>query len=47
VMFAIPRVVGWLAQWEEMLLDNEQKIARPRQIYTGQNERQYVPIDKR
>jgi citrate synthase len=47
VMFAIPRVVGWLAQWEEMLLDNEQKIARPRQIYTGQNERQYVPADKR
>jgi citrate synthase len=47
VMFAIPRVVGWLAQWEEMLLDNEQKIARPRQIYTGQQERQYVPADKR
>ena len=33
VMFAIPRVAGWLAQWEEMLLDKEQKIARPRQIY--------------
>ena len=47
VMFAIPRVVGWLAQWEEMLLDSEQKIARPRQIYTGQNERPYVPIEKR
>src|SRR2546427_6803506 len=35
VLFAIPRTVGWLAQWEEMLLDPEQKIARPRQIYTG------------
>jgi citrate synthase len=47
VMFAIPRVVGWLAQWEEMLHDGEQKIARPRQIYTGQDERAYVPIEKR
>jgi citrate synthase len=47
VMFAIPRVVGWLAQWEEMLLDNEQKIARPRQIYTGQQERPYAPIETR
>ncbi len=44
VMFAIPRTVGWLAQWEELLLDKEQKIARPRQIYTGQNER---PFPKR
>ncbi len=44
VMFAIPRTVGWLAQWEEMLLDKEQKIARPRQIYTGQDER---PFPKR
>jgi citrate synthase len=35
VLFAIPRTVGWLAQWEEMLMDPEQKIARPRQIYTG------------
>ena len=35
VLFAIPRTVGWMAQWEEMLLDPEQKIARPRQIYTG------------
>ena len=35
VLFAIPRTVGWLAQWEEMLQDPEQKIARPRQIYTG------------
>jgi citrate synthase len=47
VMFAIPRTVGWLAQWEEMLLDPEQKIARPRQIYIGRDERQYEPSDRR
>lgn len=47
VLFAIPRMSGWLAQWEEMLLDSEQKIARPRQIYTGYDERDYVPIEKR
>jgi citrate synthase len=47
VMFAIPRTVGWLAQWEEMLLDKEQKIARPRQIYVGQGEREFVPIADR
>src|SRR5450432_3446294 len=41
VLFAIPRTAGWLAQWEEMLLDKEQKIARPRQIYTGPGERPY------
>jgi citrate synthase len=41
VLFAIGRMPGWLAQWEEMLLDKEQKIARPRQIYTGPAERQY------
>ena len=41
VLFAIPRMAGWLAQWEEMLLDKEQKIARPRQIYTGHDERPY------
>ncbi|MGK2961773.1 MAG: citrate synthase [Gemmatimonadaceae bacterium] len=41
VLFAIARTSGWLAQWEEMLLDKEQKIARPRQIYTGPGERQY------
>ena len=40
VLFAIPRTVGWLAQWQEMLQDNEQKIARPRQLYTGQPVRQ-------
>jgi citrate synthase len=47
VLFAIPRVAGWLAQWEEMLLDPEQKIARPRQIYEGAEERNFVPIERR
>jgi citrate synthase len=47
VLFAIPRTAGWVAQWEEMLLDPEQKIARPRQIYTGLASRDYVPKDKR
>lgn len=47
VLFAIPRTVGWLAQWLEMLEDGEQKIARPRQIYTGYPERNFVPIEKR
>jgi citrate synthase len=47
VLFAIPRTAGWVAQWEEMLLDSEQKIARPRQIYTGPTSRDYVPRDKR
>ena len=47
VLFAIPRTSGWVAQWEEMLLDQEQKIARPRQIYLGSDERNYVPIEKR
>src|SRR3979490_256268 len=47
VLFAIPRTAGWIAQWEEMLLDPEQKIARPRQIYVGPEQREYVPRDKR
>jgi citrate synthase len=47
VLFAIPRVVGWLAQWEEMLEDGEQKIARPRQIYTGHDVRHFVPVEQR
>ncbi len=47
VLFAIPRTSGWIAQWEEMLLDPEQKIARPRQIYTGNTRRDYVGIEKR
>jgi citrate synthase len=47
VLFAIPRTAGWIAQWEEMLLDPDQKIARPRQIYTGATTRDYVPKEKR
>ncbi|MBV8301283.1 MAG: citrate (Si)-synthase, partial [Candidatus Dormibacteraeota bacterium] len=47
VMFAIPRVAGWLSQWEESLLDKEQKIARPRQVYLGSQRRDYVPLDGR
>jgi citrate synthase len=47
VLFAIPRTSGWIAQWQEMLLDSEQKIARPRQIYLGSDERDYLPLDKR
>jgi len=47
VLFAIGRTPGWLAQWQEMLLDKEQKIARPRQVYTGPDKRNYVPIEKR
>jgi citrate synthase len=41
VLFAVARTAGWLAQWEEMLLDKEQKIARPRQLYVGYGERDY------
>jgi citrate synthase len=47
VLFAIPRTVGWLAQWQEMLGDDEQKIARPRQIYLGEDTRDYVPMSGR
>lgn len=47
VMFAIPRTVGWLSQWQEMLKDDEQKIARPRQVYLGKDTRDFVPMDKR
>jgi len=47
VMFAIPRTSGWMAQWLEMVDDSEQKIARPRQIYTGGGPRDYVPIEQR
>jgi len=47
VLFAIPRTSGWIAQWEEMLLDAEQKIARPRQIYKGYDSRPYIPMDQR
>ena len=47
VLFAIPRTSGWIAQWQEMLLDPEQKIARPRQIYLGEDARSYIPMDHR
>ena len=47
VLFAIGRTPGWLAQWQEMLTDKEQKIARPRQIYLGAGQRDYVPIARR
>ncbi len=47
VLFSISRTVGWIAQWEEMLLDAEQKIARPRQIYLGEDTRDYVVMSKR
>jgi citrate synthase len=47
VLFAIPRTSGWIAQWLEMIEDSEQKIARPRQIYTGERQRDYVAIDAR
>jgi citrate synthase len=46
VLFAIPRMSGWLAHWSE-LLDQDSKIVRPRQVYTGAPERKYVPIDQR
>src|SRR5687767_11634723 len=47
VLFAIPRTAGWIAQWEEMLLDTEQKIARPKQIYIGAKRRDYAPREQR
>jgi len=47
VLFAIPRTVGWLAQWQELLSDGEQKIARPRQIYTGPRSRDFLPMASR
>jgi citrate synthase len=47
VLFAIPRTAGWLAQWQELVEDPEQKIARPRQIFTGPSKRDYKPIEKR
>jgi citrate synthase len=46
VLFAIPRTAGWLAQWQELLLDAEQKIARPRQVYVGKGERKVVPSEE-
>ena len=47
VLFAIGRTPGWLAQWEEMLTDPEQKIARPRQVYLGEDRRDFVPMNDR
>ncbi len=47
VLFAIPRTCGWLAQWQEMLNDPEQKIARPRQVWIGHETREFVPMEKR
>jgi citrate synthase len=46
-LFAIPRTAGWLAQWQEMIVDPEQKIARPRQVYTGYEARDVVPLVER
>jgi len=47
VLFAIPRMSGWLAQWQEMLEDKEQRISRPRQVYLGEGRREYVPLHRR
>jgi citrate synthase len=47
VMFALGRLPGWIAQWQEMRNDPKMRINRPRQIYTGENARDYVPMDKR
>jgi citrate synthase len=46
-VFAVSRTVGWLAQWKEMIEDPDQRIARPRQLYCGPQQRDYVPVDKR
>ena len=46
-MFAIARTVGWVAQWREMIEEPDQRIGRPRQLYTGPDERKYVALDKR
>jgi len=46
-LFALARTVGWVAQWQEMIEDPQQKIGRPRQIYTGPHRRDYVPVEKR
>ena len=47
VLFAVARTAGWIAQWKEMIEDPHQKIGRPRQLYTGEAKRDYVPMDKR
>jgi citrate synthase len=47
VLFALARTVGWIAQWNEMIEDPQQRIGRPRQLYTGAPQRDYVPVSKR
>ncbi len=47
VLFAVARTVGWVAQWNEMIEDPSQKIGRPRQLYIGKTERDFVPLEKR
>ena len=47
VLFALARTVGWIAQWREMIEDPQQRIGRPRQLYTGPTERDYVPLNNR
>nr|MBA3720644.1 citrate (Si)-synthase [Nocardioidaceae bacterium] len=47
VLFAIPRTAGWLAQWRELVDDEDQKIARPKQIYTGERGLDFTPREKR
>jgi citrate synthase len=46
-LFALARTVGWIAQWGEMIQDPDQKIGRPRQLYTGKTQRDYIPVAKR
>jgi citrate synthase len=47
VLFALARTVGWIAQWNEMIEDPEQRIGRPRQLYVGEPKRDYIPVSKR
>ena len=47
VLFALARTVGWIAQWKEMIEDPSQKIGRPRQVYTGPTQRDFVPVEAR
>ena len=47
VLFALARTAGWIAQWTEMMEDEDQRIGRPRQLYTGPTQRDYVPLNQR
>ena len=47
VIFALARTVGWISHWQEMISESDQKIGRPRQLYTGSPRRDYIPVDKR